>query len=61
MLAIIPVQDMLGYGEDTRINVPGVAEGNWMFRLPYELMLTVDRDYFLDINNTYGRLGRGAE
>lgn len=61
VLAIIPVQDMLGYGEDTRINVPGVAEGNWMFRLPYELMLTVDRDYFLDINNTYGRLGRGAE
>lgn len=57
-LVILPVQDMLGYGGDTRINVPGVAEGNWCFRLPYELMLTVDRDFFLDINNTYGRLGR---
>lgn len=61
VLAVIPVQDMLGYGSDTRTNVPGVADGNWRFRLPYELMLTVDRDYFLDINNTYGRLGRGAE
>lgn len=61
VLAIAPVQDMLGYGSDTRVNIPGVAEGNWRFRLPFELMLTVDRDFFLDVNNTYGRLGRGKE
>lgn len=57
VLAVFPVQDMLGYGADTRMNIPGVAEGNWEYRLPYELMMTVDRDFFLDINNTYGRLG----
>ncbi len=61
VLAIIPMQDLLGYGADTRINVPGVAEGNWKYRMPLELMMTVDRDYFLDINNTYGRLGSGME
>ena len=57
VLAIFPVQDMLGYGADTRVNVPGTPEGNWEFRLAYELMMSVDRDFFLDINNTYGRLG----
>ena len=59
VLAVIPVQDMLGYGADTRINIPGTPEGNWRFRMQYELMHTVDRDYFLDMNNTYGRLGGG--
>ena len=39
------------------MNIPGTAEGNWEYRLPYELMMTVDRDFFLDVNNTYGRLG----
>lgn len=57
VLSVFPVQDMLGYGADTRMNIPGTAEGNWEYRLPYELMMTVDRDFFLDINNTYGRLG----
>lgn len=59
VLAVIPVQDLLGYGADTRINIPGTPEGNWRFRMQYELMHTVDRDYFLDMNNTYGRLGGG--
>lgn len=59
-LAVIPFQDLLGYGADTRINIPGVAEGNWKYRLPYHLMSTVDRDFFLDLNKTYSRLGHGA-
>ncbi len=29
---IIPVQDVLGYGCDTRMNTPGVSGGNWQFR-----------------------------
>ena len=55
-LAVLPYQDMLGYGGDTRMNIPGVAEGNWTYRLPYHLMTTVDRNYFLDLNSTYGRM-----
>lgn len=55
VLAIVPVQDLLGYGSDTRMNVPGVAEGNWCFRVPYEALLSIDRNYYSDLNNTYGR------
>lgn len=55
VMTIFPVQDMLGYGNDTRMNIPGKPDGNWRFRLPFELMMTVDRDFFLDVNNTYGR------
>lgn len=32
-LAIIPAQDILGYGRDFRMNVPGKAEGNWKWKL----------------------------
>ncbi|MEG1662702.1 MAG: 4-alpha-glucanotransferase [Clostridia bacterium] len=60
-LAILPIQDMLGYGGDTRMNTPGVASGNWEYRLPYEQMMSVDRDFFLDINSTYGRLSGGVK
>lgn len=54
-LLVLPFQDMLGYGGDTRMNVPGTVEGNWKWRLPYHLMSTVDRDFFLDAIKTYGR------
>ncbi len=59
-LVVLPFQDMLGYGGDTRMNIPGVPEGNWEYRLPYHLMATVDRDFFLDLNKTYGRIGGGV-
>jgi 4-alpha-glucanotransferase len=32
-LALIPVQDVLGLGAEGRMNVPGVLEGNWRWRL----------------------------
>lgn len=31
--AIFPVQDLLGLGSEARMNVPGVAKGNWSWRL----------------------------
>ena len=33
VLAIVPVQDLLGLGSSARINVPGSVEGNWRWRL----------------------------
>jgi 4-alpha-glucanotransferase len=37
-LAMVPVQDLLGLGNEARMNVPGVAKGNWCWRLaPGEL------------------------
>lgn len=32
VLAIIPMQDVLGFGEDCRMNVPGTSDGNWRWR-----------------------------
>jgi len=58
-LVVLPYQDMLGYGSDTRMNVPGVAEGNWTYRLPFHLMMSVDRTFFVDMNSTYNRFGGG--
>ncbi len=31
-LAVLPLQDLLGFGSDCRMNTPGVAEGNWRWR-----------------------------
>ncbi|MEA4816371.1 MAG: 4-alpha-glucanotransferase [Lachnospiraceae bacterium] len=31
--AIIPIQDVLGLGEECRMNIPGTPKGNWEFRL----------------------------
>jgi len=32
-VAMIPAQDLLGLGSESRMNRPGVEHGNWMFRL----------------------------
>ena len=32
-LCVIPVQDLLLSGGETRMNVPAVPEGNWCYRL----------------------------
>jgi 4-alpha-glucanotransferase len=32
-LAIVPLQDVLGLGTDARMNVPGLADGNWGWRV----------------------------
>lgn len=32
-IAIFPVQDLLGQGSEHRMNRPGLAEGNWAYRL----------------------------
>ncbi len=43
---IFPVQDILIYGSDTRMNVPGVAEGNWEYRLTRQQLDNIDRNKF---------------
>ncbi len=32
-LAIVPIQDILGLGNEARMNIPGTQGGNWLFRL----------------------------
>ena len=53
--AVIAVQDILGFGADARMNVPGVPEKNWGFRATKEALENIDRDYFKRINRVFGR------
>jgi 4-alpha-glucanotransferase len=33
-IAIVPVQDLLEFGSEARMNTPAVAQGNWSWRVP---------------------------
>ena len=37
-LAIVPMQDLLGLGSEARMNRPGIAEGNWRWRMPADAL-----------------------
>ncbi len=54
-LAIFPIQDLLGYGNDTRLNVPGRAHGNWLFRITKEQVNLIDTKKYKELNRLYGR------
>ena len=45
-IAIFPLQDVLGLGDDSRVNFPGVAAGNWTWRVA-QRALTPDVAAFL--------------
>lgn len=52
---IIPIQDLLLYGADTRLNTPGVAHGNWRFRITQEQLKEADKEKFKLWNKLYQR------
>lgn len=54
-LCIFPVQDLLHYGADTRMNIPGLAEGNWSYRVTKQQLDSIDREYLKKLNLLSGR------
>ena len=52
---IFPLQDLLGYGADTRLNTPGVAKGNWQIRFTAEQIATLDTEKYAEMNRVYAR------
>jgi 4-alpha-glucanotransferase len=54
--AVMPMQDILGLGEEARMNLPGVLEGYWEWRLAPEDMRPELASAVRDITETYGRL-----
>lgn len=60
-LAILPIQDILGFGGDCRMNTPGEGEGNWAFRVTSEQMASINRSRFLAMNRLYGRAPKAEE
>jgi 4-alpha-glucanotransferase len=54
-LTIFPIQDLLKYGADTRLNTPGVASNNWAFRITKTAIDGIDTSNLNRINKLYGR------
>lgn len=54
-LTIVPVQDLCGFGSDTKMNQPGVAEGNWAFRVTEEALSQIDEEWMKNLNDIYRR------
>lgn len=52
---IFTIQDLLGYGSDTRLNFPGRAENNWGFRVTAEQLDTINKDWIRGLNQLYYR------
>ncbi|WP_022660632.1 4-alpha-glucanotransferase [Paucidesulfovibrio longus] len=63
--ALVPAQDVLGLGPEARMNVPGLAEGNWSWRLlPGELHPSDEAalaDRLAEETIFYGRTGEDLE
>ncbi len=54
-MAISPVQDFLGLGSEARINTPGVAAGNWQWRLKHGVLTDELADRIAKLTKVYSR------
>ena len=57
-LAIAPLQDLLNSGSDSRMNIPGRAEGNWQWRCTEEKLSQAPFDELLQLTKTSARLAQ---
>jgi 4-alpha-glucanotransferase len=56
MLAVIPMQDLLGLGSEARLNTPGtVSDDNWRWKLPEDALTPERAKYWHRINEFHGR------
>jgi 4-alpha-glucanotransferase len=53
--AIIPLQDILGLESGARMNTPGQAEGNWLWRFQNGQIDQQARDRFAELSAVYSR------
>jgi 4-alpha-glucanotransferase len=55
-IAIIPLQDALGLGNEARMNLPASQEGNWDWRFKGELLTAEIAERLKELTAVYGRL-----
>ena len=53
---IVPIQDLLRFGSDTRMNIPGKPAGNWQYRITRENLESIDIGRYAYLNKLYGRI-----
>ena len=54
-MAIFPMQDVLGLGEEARMNRPATTEGNWQWRLLPDQLTSSLAKRLLQMTEIYGR------
>ena len=59
-LAVLPVQDLLGLGSEARMNVPGTARGNWLWRLDETAVSNLPPDWITKALRTSGRVAENG-
>lgn len=52
---ILPIQDLLMFGNDTRINIPGKSDGNWAYRITEDNLNSIDTEKYKKFNKLYNR------
>jgi 4-alpha-glucanotransferase len=55
LLAVVPVQDLLGLGSAARLNTPGTTSGNWSWRLPHGALTDELARKLAQLNRVFGR------
>ncbi len=55
-LAILPMQDVLGFGNDCRMNMPGTATGNWRWRCAERFITSELSRQLLESTRMFGRV-----
>ena len=52
---ILPIQDLLVFGADTRMNTPGTDSNNWAYRITAEQLDSLPCERLMEVNRLYGR------
>lgn len=60
-LAILPMQDVLGFGNDCRMNTPGTAANNWQWRCAERFVNAGVAEWLADLTALFGRIPSGSE
>ncbi|HAR95456.1 MAG TPA: 4-alpha-glucanotransferase, partial [Deltaproteobacteria bacterium] len=55
-VAIVPLQDVLGLGQEAQMNKPSIAYGNWNWRFREDQLTPEVRDRLRGMTWTYGRI-----
>jgi 4-alpha-glucanotransferase len=59
LLAVAPLQDVLELGSEARMNVPGVATGNWRWRFRPDQLRPETIDRLAGLTGLYNRVPKG--
>jgi 4-alpha-glucanotransferase len=54
-MAIVPIQDLLGLGAESRMNTPSSIEGNWKWKLLPEQITPAHAEKLRELTEIYGR------